>query len=375
MNTNAFLLILLLVLGLLLPFLIFLIRNLRNILPYLYLTARIRAKEARLLKQDTLDDMINSASVAEIASMLENSEYAFAMQGLVLESSESIEDVLIRQTADIYSEIAGMIPAKLERVFSFLNQQWDVRNIKTIIRGVRKGLPSEALSAKIVPFGEMDIEILKKMAESMSIEDLLPLFEETPYAPVTGMVTTYEQSKSLLPIEAILDKTLLEGMWNSVVSDSELSVLQDGLGARIDVLNLKIIFRAKRDRLLFSDIEHYIVAGGNLQKSVFATMVFDEVDEVGALFSDLEATLFYKPLMEVLPQYEKDGSLALIEKVLDETALLVGKETSIKQPYGVAPILGYLSLKDCEIRNIRAISRAKEAGMTPEKIREFVLKV
>ena len=76
----------------------------------------------------------------------------------------------------------------------------------------------------------------------------------------------YEQEKSLLPVEAMLDKILLEGMWNAVTSDNELTALVPGFAARIDALNLKIILRAKNDHLLFADIENYFIAGGDMHK-------------------------------------------------------------------------------------------------------------
>ena len=370
-DSNFFLILLLLGLGFLLPFLIFMARNLRNILPYLYVNARISAKEAKLLKPETLEEMVNAGSVAEIASILENSEYSFAMQGLVLESSESIEDLLTRQTADTYCEIAKMLPGNMEKVFSFLLQQWDVRNLKTIIRGVRKGLPSDEVASKIVPFGQMDEETLKKMAESSSVEDMLPLFEGTCYGQLAVMLPAYEQEKSLLPLEFLLDRILMEDMWNKVTSDRELMALRPGFAARIDAINLKILFRAKKDHLLCSDIENYLIPGGDLPESIFS--IFDEVDEVGALVTELEGTPFYKALMDVLPEHEKEGTLFHLEKFLEETALSIGKQTAVKQPYGIAPVLGYLSQKETEVKNIRAISRSKEAGMPPEKIREFVL--
>ena len=136
--------------------------------------------------------------------------YAFAMQGLVLDSSESIEDLLTRHTADTYSEIAKMLPKNMEKVFSFLLQQWDVRNLKTILRGVRSGLSTDEIVAKMVPFGQMDEETLKKMAESSSVEDILPLFEGTRYGQLAAMLPAYEQKNTLLPLEFMLDKILLE---------------------------------------------------------------------------------------------------------------------------------------------------------------------
>lgn len=371
---NSFLLIVLLLgLGFFLPFLIFLVKNLKNILPYLYANARIKAKEAKLIKPETLDEMINTGSVAEIASILENSEYALAMQGLVLENAEAIEDLLTRQTADVYCEVSGMFPEKMVRVLSFLKQQWDVKNLKTVLRGVRSNTGADQVMSRLVPFGELDNEYLKKLADSGSVEDILTAFEGTAYDRVAALLPEYEQEKSLLPVEAMLDRILLEEMWNAVTSDNELIALVPGFAARIDALNLKTVLRAKNDHLLFSDIENYLVAGGDIHK--FVSGVFDEIDEVSALLAEFEGTLFYRPLMEVLPDYEKDGSLYILEKAIEEAALAVGKDTAIKQPYGIAPVLGFLSMKDTEIRNIRAISRAKEAGLAPDKIREFVLRV
>ncbi len=373
MNDGFLLLVLLLAIGFLLPLLIFLVRNLRNILPYLYMTARIRAKEARLIKQETMDDMINSGSIAEIASILENSEYAFAMQGLVLDSSESIEELLTRQTADIYSEVVRMMPNKAKNVFMFLHLQWDVKNLKTILRGVRKSLPSDRIISKIIPFGELDTELLRKMAEATSVEDMLPLFENTRYEALSLMLGAYEQDRNLVVLEALLDKIHLEEMWKTVISDRELLDLKPTFSARIDALNLKLIFRAKRDHLLFSDIEKYLISGGDLPDGVKTG--FGELDEISELVSELEETVFYKPLMDSLQEYQQTGRLIVLEKAIDETALLIGKETAVKIPYGIAPLLGFLSMKETEVRNIRAISRSKESGLLPENIKQLVLRV
>lgn len=371
MDTGPFLLFLLITLGLLLPFLIFLIRTLNNILPYLYINARISAKWARLVKNETLDEMINSGSVAEVASILENTEYSLAMQGLVMESSESIERLLTHQTADVYDEITSMLPANMHRVFRYLRQQWDVYNLKIILRGLRHGLTTDDITGKLIPFGELEMDFLRKLAESGSVQDVLPLFEETDYEQLAALLPVYEERLSLLPLETALDKQLYENMWQAVCSQAELQVLKPGLGARIDVLNMKTLFRAKRDHLQLNDIQEYIIEAGEAHSGI--VKVFEEVDDIGGLLPELEDTEFYRPLMEALPEYEKSGSLFCFEKALDETALSRGKQTAVTHPYGVAPLLGYLSWKDTEVRNIRAIARAKETGMQPDQIRRLVL--
>jgi V/A-type H+/Na+-transporting ATPase subunit C len=373
MDSNFLLVVLLLVLGFGLLLFVFLMRLLSNFLPYLYATARIRAKEARLLKPETMEELVNTGSLAEIASLLENTEYALAMQGLVLENAESIERLLERQTADIYSEVAGMLPDKVQPVFAYLQQQWDVRNIKTLLRGLRSSLTAEKIMASVLPFGTLDVELLRKMSEASGIEDVLPLFEATPYSALAQQLQAYEQTASLLPLESTLDKVLLETMWLQVEAGGPLQILQPFFAARIDALNIKIMMRAKRDHLLLSDIEPYIISSGHASQRLIRA--FDEVDDVSALASELEGSSYYKPVMDALADYDRHGSLFALEKVLDETALAIGRDTAVTQPYGIAPVLGFLARKDVEVRNIRAISRAKEAGLAPEYIRELVLNV
>lgn len=370
---HTFLLVLLLVIvGLLLPVLVLSMPTVRRILPYLYVIARIRAKEARLLKPETLEQMVNTSSVAEIASILENSEYALAMQGLVMESAESIEELLIRQIADIYSEIVSMLPRKMQQVFSYLKQQWDVHNLKSILRSLRSGEPPEYAISRLVPFGELDTILLRKMVEAGDIDDALPLLEATPYGQLIALLPVYHQEKSLLPLESMLDKIMLESMWDRISADRELLNLRPSFAIRIDALNYKILLRAKRDQLLLVDVQKYLVQGGDLLPALLR--IFDEVDDLHALIAEIASGPFYPALMEVLPESERTGSLFPLEKRLDEVVLALGKQIAIKQPYGIAPILGYLSKKDTEIRNIRTITRAKEAGLSIELIRNLVLK-
>jgi V/A-type H+-transporting ATPase subunit C len=187
------------------------------------------------------------------------------------------------------------------------------------------------------------------------------------------MVSVYEQAGSLLPLESTLDRVLLENMWARVEAGGSLQVLQSFFAARIDVLNIKALMRAKRDHLLLNDIRSYLISGGQVSQRLIKA--FDEVDDVSALAAELEGTLYYKPVMDALADYDRHGSLFAFEKVLDETALAIGRDTAIKQPYGIAPVLGFLARKDVEVRNIRAISRAKEAGLEPDNIRGLVLNV
>lgn len=84
---------------------------------------------------------------------------------------------------------------------------------------------------------------------------------------------------------------------------------------------------------------------------------------------------FYNSLMEVLPEYERTHSLLSLEKALDESLLRTGWDISVKHPFGIAPLMGFLSLKEVEMRNVRALAVAKEANLNHDDIRSLMVTI
>jgi vacuolar-type H+-ATPase subunit C/Vma6 len=53
----------------------------------------------------------------------------------------------------------------------------------------------------------------------------------------------------------------------------------------------------------------------------------------------------------------------------------MGWDISVKNPFGAGPLMGFLSLKDAEMRNVRAIAIAKEAQLDHDTIRSLMVSV
>jgi V/A-type H+-transporting ATPase subunit C len=79
--------------------------------------------------------------------------------------------------------------------------------------------------------------------------------------------------------------------------------------------------------------------------------------------------------MEALPEYEKTNSLLSLEKALDEFILRTGWDISMKHPFGIGPLMGFLSLKEVEMRNVRALAVAKEANLNHDDIRSLMVNI
>ncbi|MCK5514170.1 MAG: V-type ATPase subunit, partial [Deltaproteobacteria bacterium] len=132
-DTQFMIIVIGMVLILSLPLLIFLTKSVQNITPYLYMNARLKAKEGRLITKAQLEEMTASHSISDISSILESTVYGSEMQGSMINSSANLEEMLQTHQANLYNELMGMMPEKIKDVFSYLCQELEVNTIKSLL--------------------------------------------------------------------------------------------------------------------------------------------------------------------------------------------------------------------------------------------------
>ncbi|MDX1779230.1 MAG: V-type ATPase subunit, partial [Thermodesulfobacteriota bacterium] len=290
-----------------LPLLVFLSKTVQNITPYLYMNARLKAKEGKLITKAQFEDMVSAHSLSEISSLLEGTSYGNEMQGVMINDAEALEEVLTKHRAALYGEIMGMMPAKIKDVFSYLDREAEASTIKGIFRDIHGQLATEHESQELVPTGEFHEETLKRMYESRSVAELIPLLEGTSYEPLMEKLPAYEQTKKLNVFESAVDNLVLTETWKVISSRNDLSQIHDYFATKMDLMNLKVLLRAKRDRLSWDVIESFLLPQGSLYQQAKAS--FGEEEDVRGLINSLEGTPIYASLMEVFPEYEKTSSL------------------------------------------------------------------
>ncbi len=343
---------------------------------YAYSNSRIQVMSSRIIPEEKLKEMIEASSLAEVVAALEATEYSPYLREMMDEQSEAIERALNRHTADSYREVATMVPMNFKKILAVLLRKWDVYNIKMILRGVYAERSPDDIRADLVPVGELDPSKIGVLVEARSLEEVISNLDGTPYSRLAESLQLFDQTKNLTVFEATLDKILYEDAWGYATSqplDENLLSLKNYLATNIDVVNLKFVFRAKRDGLAAGSIEGYLVKGGNLAESLIKSIL--EVDSVDNVVAALEGTKYYQPVLAAVPEYESTRSILPIELALDGYLARVGKDISITQPFGIGPAIGYLSMKEMEIRNVRTLARGIESGLSADEIRNLIMKV
>lgn len=95
---------------------------------YLYLSAMLRAREAKMLTRDKAERMIDAPSFDEAAKMLTDCGYK-DMSGF---TAKQVEETLAEHRAEIFAELARLSPnAEPVEVF---RMRYDYHNAKIVIK-------------------------------------------------------------------------------------------------------------------------------------------------------------------------------------------------------------------------------------------------
>ncbi|BDZ66697.1 V-type ATP synthase subunit C [Methanobacterium ferruginis] len=346
------------------------IRPVQNIFPYTYPNARVRGRAGKIFTEKQFSEIIEAGNIDEVKNYLRGfPDYAKYIDQYPLEKA------LDTQLAENYDLIARITPANSRDAFKFLLKKWDIRNIKSIVIAKKAGLSAEETLDLVVPFGDLTAK-LDALVDANDINEVLSALEGTEYTSIIeDAIPVYEETGMLLPMEASLDKYLLENLLRTITTpeDDNTALLKSYVGSMVDAANLKIILRAKVDGLKFEDIDPYMISDG-YQIREWKLKDLMEAEDVSGVVSGLEGTEYAQVLSEAMSQYTETGSIGAFETALDKNVSETAKRISLKNQFGIGPMIGFLSKKEKEIKNLKIIVRGKrEEGFTPAMIKEMLI--
>ena len=345
-------------------------RPILDIYPYLNPSARVRARKGRLFNEKQISEIVEADNIDEVENYLKGvQDYADVLDDYPLDKALDI------QRADTYAFVARLAPKEVKDPFVIMSKKTDINNIKSLLTAKEVGLNADETRELLIPCGSLYDE-LNSLADADNVTDIVTSLDNTEYSTVLeDALPQYEEKHMILPLEAALDKYYLDSLLRSsdVPADENRQILYSYVGTQVDVDNLKLILRAKEDGLNYDDISPYILADGYQLREWKLKDLMDSPD-VTNVVSGLEGTKYSEALTEVVPKYNETGSVVVFERALDVYAYEHAKSLSSKKPLGIGPIIGYLSQKEAEIKNLKIIARAKrEADFPNSKIMEMLI--
>ena len=334
-------------------------RPILDIYPYLNPSARVRARKGRLFDEKQISEIVETNNVEEVENYLKGvPDYADVLDEYPLDKALDVE------RANTYDFIARLAPKEVKDPFVIMSKKADIDNIKSLLTAKEVGLNGDETRELLIPCGSL-YEHLESLVDSDNVSDIVTSLDGTEYAAaLEDALPQYESTNMILPLESALDKYYLGKLLHSsdVPADENRQIMYAYVGTQVDVANLKLIIRAKQDGLDYDAIAPYILEEG-YQLREWKLKDLMESPDVTNVVSGLEGTKYAEALTDAMPVYNETGSVAVFEKALDVYASNYAKSLSSKKPLGVGPIIGYLSQKENEIKNLKIIARAKREAL------------
>ena len=338
-----------------------------DVLSYLYVNAKIMAKEGKFISVSRWEDLWECTSPGEIASLLEGTDYFPYLNEAAISDSKELEKAVLEEFSSLGREISKIIPKGSWPIKEYLLKKWDVINLRTVMRGIHGDLKKDEIADSFIEGGELDFAFFKTLIDVESMDDFVALLAKTPYQSLTDGLSKYNETKNLFFLEASLDRIFWADLWEKVLNLKGIREFREFIGVCVETHNLKIILRAKNDGLSLEDINPFLIPDCILLNELLSA--FDEEDLSGFI-PLLEDTIYFEPLLSAQQGYEKTGSILSFEQVLDNLVLKKAEDIRKKKPFGSGPLIGFLVSKEKEVKNLLTIVRSTEVDLDRDEIRE-----
>ena len=332
---------------------------------YAFANGRIRKLEKGLLNKDILDRMIKSSDIVSSLKILMESDlnnYSFDLNNPADFESSLNQELL--HTYDIIKSISKV------STFNFLYftfaSKYDFHNIKMLIKSkyLKKDISDELFS----PIGTIDIEKLNSTVKDEKYEDIPDSFEFL----IKKTFSEYNKFKDPEMIDFVLDKERYIMIFNKIreveIIEEEELFLKRFIKINIDLNNIINCIRSKIRGEKKAFTRAFLIPEGDF-KIENIVEIYDS--PLSSWFEKLIHT-DYKNMVETGVNYfQKNNSVMELEKQRDNFILnfsKIGKYIT----FGIEPLVGFITAKENDLKNIRIILSGKLNKLSPDEIKERV---
>lgn len=315
---------------------------------YLYLSAALRAREAKLLSADRAQRMLDAASFEEAAKLLTDCDYS----DMSRMNAKEIDAELSAHRAGIFAELERMAPD--QRLIDVFRMKYDYHNAKAVVKAAAMGTdPANILS----DCGRVKSEKLTAAFHDERWNELPPV-----------MAAAVEEGRDLLAhtgnpqmADFVLDRAYFKELTDS--ADALGSAFLDGYAKLlIDSTNLRSFVRTQRMGKDSEFLREALIPGGHVDADRFLNA---DKDSLAAIFGHTvleEAAALGAEAVD-------GGGLTEFELACDNAVNTYISGAKLVS-FGEEPLVAYLTAVESEITAIRMILTGRLAGIEPGVIRE-----
>ena len=311
---------------------------------YLYLSAALRAREARMLTNDRAERMLDAPGFEEAAKLLTDCGYPDMSQM----SAAEIEKTLAEHRAESFAELTRMAPDA--RIVDVFRMKYDYHNAKTLIKARALGLDPERL---FIDCGRVKAEKLKNAYDNERWSELPKPFAAAMQEASEKLSHTANPQLA----DFALDRAYFKEM-----KDTAAGAESKFLCGYVDILDqsnrLKSIVRVLR----MGRSADYLN-----EENVFGDRQTIDTDKESLAVRYSHTLLENAAILGA--EAVEGGSITAFELACDNAVNRYLRGAKLVS-FGEEPLAAYIAAVEGEITAIRMILTGRLAGIKPEVIRE-----
>lgn len=317
---------------------------------YLYLSAMLRAREAKMLSRDKAERMLDAASFDEAAKILTDCGY----EDMSAMSAKEIETALIVRRDAVFTEIARLCPdAETVDIFRI---KYDYHNAKALLKAEACGLDRADLLSGA---GRVSPEAL---TAALTDERFLGIPSKLADAIVEAKNTLARTANPQLA-DFVLDKAYFDELLDSAQRLGS-DFMKDYAKVLIDSANLRSAVRTLRMGKDTDFLRLALVPGGGVDVGKVLASA-GSGDALAAAYANGPLAAAAAKGAEAVG----GGRMTEFELACDNAVSAYLTRARLIA-FGDAPVIAYLAAIEGEISTVRMILTGRLAGIEPQTIRE-----
>lgn len=323
-----------------------------------------------MLKEDDYLAMMNKKNVSEVAAYLKNETYYEKSFQSIKDKEvhrELLEVMLIRAEITDALRIAKYLTGEDKKIYRYVYRKQEIEDLKNMLRTLQMGKSLseiDRLTLFISKYSKIDFnEALK----ARTIVELVDSIRTTKFYGILRPLILEENKIDLFSAEMALDMYFynrLVGQLKATRSNQEKEIFSALLGTEADFKNILWIYRGKKYFNVSKELLYrYLIPLSHKLKQEDLHKMIEAMDENEV--AEVVSESAYKNVLGKWPRHWQQDFSRYLVKVENKMVKAF--------PYSLAPVVGYIILKELEIDNIIAITEGIRYQVASEVIRDQLI--
>lgn len=317
---------------------------------YLAISARVRAMENDLLTNEQFEQLLSAKSDEEVAKLLQS----FGYPQLDPAHPDDMDAALTEDRSQVLSDLGSGIPD--EGFLDVFKIKYDYHNLKAILKA--EAMETTA-GGMLTDLGRVSAKELESALRDGDAPDLPGCLEEAAAEGREVLSATRDPQLGDAAIDKWYFRDLLE-----TADETGSDFLRGYVRVQLDGANLRTLVRTLRMGKNADFLRGVLFEGGDVGT--------DEILRVsangGSGLAELYAPTALAAAAEAGAAVLHGGHLTEFEKRCDDAVnAYLGEARLI--PFGEAPVLSYLAMRETEYTNLRIVLMGHAAGIPADVIR------